>query len=804
MGTVLKWLGRMVLGLVVVMLGLGLVAYWRMTASLPWTEGERSAAGLSAPVELLRGAHAIPHISGESDEDVFFGLGYAHAQDRFWQMDLNRRFVSGRLSELVGEVALSSDMLMRALDLGGHAERSLASLPADARAWLEAYTRGVNAVLDDPDFVAPPEYVVLLASPERWRPEDSLAALKAMAFNLGGNAWDEFARAYYIDKLGPEKGPQFTDPPHPPFFVSLSPEDLGLSADDTAAESEGAPDGLTNASGAPADQSNNWVVDGSRTVSGSPILANDPHLAASQPGIWYMAHLAFPDRNVVGVSIPGIPAIILGRNDVSAWGMTNTGPDVQDLYVVTRSPHDPSLYLGPDGPEAFITREDEITVRFAGTRTAEFLATRHGPVLPKGHTIMTDLAAEDQEVAMAFATLSGQDHSLAGLMYMMRNDSWAGFSDIGRYFTGPMQSVVYAHRDGDIGLLLPGSVPVRSPDHDSAGRLPVDGGLAQNDWQGFIPTAELPKVLNPRSGMIVTANNKIVPDEYPHSLTQDWVATERARRIADLLDRERRHDLDSMAAIQLDTVGLRTRQLLPLLTAVPAPDGRAREARALLADWDGDFAADRAEPLLYAAWIAELGRLIYADDLGEDFRRAWRLNETFLLSVVDGTHAAWCDVIDTPDTEETCEPLIARALENAVETLTDAYGRDMSAWRWGEPHGAHFDHQPFDVFPLLGDLFSRRAPHGGSQDTVNVGAFAVRNTPDFSTVWIPSFRALYDLSALEDSRLIIPTGQSGHLLSPHYDDLSSLWSEGAYLTVRTDLDAVRPTAQRLVLTPTAE
>ncbi len=789
----------------------GLFLNWRLQSSLPWTEGSRRAPGLEAKAEIIRDTHGIPHIAGETLTDALFGLGYAHAQDRLWQMDTNRRAVYGRLSEALGERALGIDIQLRTYDFARNLEASWAVIPEETKALVHAYTAGVNAVLNDPDFVAPPEYVLLGLKPEPWRAIDCLAIFKLMGLDLSGNAWSEFQRAHLADLLGEDKARVFTDPPHVPLYVSLDPADLPQMTPPQAAEpasetpagpmpADGAREGLEAIDASPADQSNNWVVSGAHTATGAPMLANDPHLGTSQPGIWYLAHLALPDDDIVGVSIPGTPAIVLGHNQMSAWGMTNTGPDIQDLYIITRHPDDPMLYQGPDGWERFDSRTETIKVNGGEDVTRTFLRSRHGVILPKDHSRFADLGDETQEVALAYTLNTGPDRSITAVTRLMQAENWDDMTAATADYLGPMQNLVVAFRDGDIGYIAAGRAPVRTEAHDTGGLRPVDGTQADNDWQGLIPLDGQPKVRNPQSGKIITANNRMTPEGYPYDLTLDWAATDRAARIHSLLDERDRHDLQSMTDIQLDTVTLKATRLTPLLTAVPASEGLASEARALLADWDGSMAANRAEPLIYAAWVGHLGQRIYADDLGDEFQSAWGLRENFLISVLDGTHPAWCDDLTT-DGLETCDVQVRAALDDTVAMLRAEFGPDMMTWRWGDAHKAHFAHQPFDAVPVLGSFFSRSISVPGGSDTPNVAPFSVRSMPDFTTQFTASFRAVYDLARPERSTFMITTGQSGHVLSPHYDDMMPKWAAGETITIERDLDLLRGTGRVLTLKP---
>ncbi|MGF1455941.1 MAG: penicillin acylase family protein [Alphaproteobacteria bacterium] len=808
----LKWTGVVLLLLLSVALITGAILTLFIRSSLPWTKGSRDVDGLAGQVEILRDGFGIPHIYGKDDEAVYFALGYAHAQDRLWQMSFNRWVVQGRLAEIVGANALDTDVFFRALDLDTAAARSVEILPQTARVALEAYARGVNAVLDDPEFKRPPEFLFFSVRPERWQPADSLATLKLMGLTLSTNANTEFERARMRAILGPEKAADYMDPFVRPNFVSLNADDLGLPLRDRrrpppvtppgpeVAPLPGAPEGQEALDGSPAEHSNNWVVDGRRTVSGLPLLANDPHLRASMPGIWYLAHLSFPDTDVVGVTLPGIPAVLLGRNDSAAWAFTNTGPDTQDLYVVTRDPEDAGAYVVEDGVERFVQRSELIEVKGAEPVTVTFKSTRHGPVMPKGYTRFAQLGAQNQDVALAWTLLDDQDTSYATSLGLMRATSYEEARALGRDFVGPMQNILYADIGGTIGYLAPGKVPVRRADHDSGGLLPVDGSLRRNDWQGTVPYDELPFVKNPGEGLIVTANNQIVPDRFPYAITNDWIATERARRIDERLRATPQHDLVTFAALQNDVISLKAQRLVRYLLRETAPDGLAGEAQKRLAGWNGAMDGDAAEPLIYVAWIAQLERLITADDFGADFPLRRRPRENFLITVLSGENEAWCDVVTSPQREE-CGPLITRALELAVEDLRASYGDNIDRWRWKRAHRLRFPHQPLDAVPVLSRLFSRSTPAGGGIDTVNVAPFSAETgSTRFDATFSASMRAVYDLSDLSNSRMVITTGQSGHILSEHFDDIMPLWRDGRTIRIETDRDRVRTVADRLILT----
>jgi len=763
---------------------------WLRT-SLPKTRGELALPGLSAPVEVVRDSHAVPYIYADSSEDALFALGFVHAQDRLFQMDFQRRVGAGRLSEVLGEAALETDRFLRTLGVYRVAERTLPHLSAETQGALEAYSAGVNAFLEGRRGALPPEFLILGYGPEPWRSADSLVWMKMMAWDLGGNWDDELLRARLLQVLPPERVAELW-PPYPgdapvalPDFTALYEK---LPLDDLWARS---PKPLPPGAG-----SNSWVLAGSKSVTGAPLLANDPHLGLQAPALWYFAHLSAPGLEVTGATLPGLPLVVLGRSDRFAWGFTNTGPDTQDLFIEQLGPGE--RYRTPTGWEYLRVREEIIRVKGQPDVPLTVRETRHGPLISDVSAAAAEVAgAEGASYALAFAwpALREDDRSVQAGLELNRARDWDEFTEALRDFHAPQQSIVYADVDGNIGLYAPARVPVRAA---GDGLVPVPGWTGEYDWTGFVPFGELPHVFNPPPGQIITANHKLVPDSYPHFLTHDWSEPYRAERIAALLGAQDKHSLGSFRDIQADQLSRMANDFLPFLLAAQVDGAEARALQDRLAAWDGVMAADAPEPLIFSAWYRAFTRLVLEDDLGELFDDFWGFRPIFFRNVIAG-QAWWCDHAETLEVES-CELLAATALRQASQTLRERYGDDPERWRWGDAHYADHDHPVFGETPLA-RFFNLRIPNGGDPFTVNAARYAIDGDGAAQTTG-PGFRAVYDLADLERSRFIHPTGQSGNPLSKHYRDFLRPWVEVAYLPMVTARERVEEGALgTLTLTP---
>jgi penicillin G amidase len=751
-------------------------AYLYLRQSLPRTEGEIRLAGLDDAVEVLRDRHGIPHIYAASLADAYFALGFVHAQDRLWQMEMNRRIGSGRLAEVLGASALEVDRFMRTLGLRRVAEANLRNYDAETRQTLDAYAAGVNAFLDTRP-VLPPEFWLLSVNPEQWSAADSIVWTKVMAWDLAGNWRSELMRMRLSRTLSLDRIQEFLAP-YPGDSYPRIPD---LKALYSGMEKKLAPDRVFSRFDPDAvPGSNSWVVSGARSASGKPLLANDPHLGLTAPPVWYFAHLHAPGLDAIGGTLPGVPAILVGRNDRIAWGLTNTGADVQDLYL--------------EKLDALFTQRDEvIKVKGGADQRIAVRVSRHGPVISDVSRPALEASPRGYVLALAWTALSEDDLTMQAALKLSRARGWKDFLGAARELHSPPQSASYADAEGNIGFIAAGRVPLRKPANDLRGLAPAPGWDERYDWSGYIPFEELPRAFNPPGGTIVLANHKVAPPKYPHHITYEWQPPYRARRIEQLLAGIERHDLSSFKNMHADVVSLAVRELLPRFVAQTRSDVTAK-----LAAWDGAMAAERSEPLIMMAWWREFTRALYADELGEAFRGSWAARAVFVNNVLSG-QSHWCDNVRTAPVE-TCERLLSDSLEKALEDLRRRYGDD---WKWGEAHVARHRHRPFTREPWLARVFDIRVPSGGDAYTVNAGAVDFSDEAEpFANRHAPSLRAISDLADPQASVFIHSGGQSGNPLSAHYRNFAAAWARGEYapmITERRRLEAEG--VQRLVLSP---
>lgn len=788
-------------------LGLAL-AYYLASRSLPDYGADWTVEGLVGAVEIVRDEHAVPHVFAERDADAVFALGWAHAQDRLWQMELNRRAAQGRLAELFGPDAVSVDLTMRALDLAGRARAAVERQSETTQALLDAYAAGVNARIRAVNGRAlgrgAPEFFLFgdegLAP---WTPADSLGVMKLMAWRLSDAAQREARRALLLAQLSPEQvedlAPAYPDagvialPAFEEIYQGLRPPG-GLPRQDRHALSP-TPD--PDFGGA----SNAWAVAAERAAAGAPLLATDPHLWLSAPSVWMLARLSSPGFDVIGGSIPGIPAILIGRTAGFGWGLTTAHLDDQDIFLEKIDPDDPGRYLAPDGWRPFEVRRETIRVAGAPAVKAEFRATRHGPVMPAGADLdFAPITPPGHVAALAWTALAAEDRSLEAAHILMRATTIDKALDAAALHLAPAQNVVMADHEG-VGMMVAGHAPLRREDSRSQGRAPSLGWLPENDWTGRVPVAEMPRSLRPRSGAVANANNRTTNAPFPQHLSHDWAAPYRIRRIETRLGDRAFHTRESFMEMQTDAVSEMARAVLPLIArdlwwgAAPSdgPDPRRRaEALALLAEWNGEMSEHDPEPLIFAAWMRALTRRLAADELGPAFPLIAGARPLLVERVFHDVAGAgrWCDVVKTP-AAETCAEMARRALDDALEELADRYGADPAGWRWGQAHRAVHAHAPLHRAGPLAALVNIEQETSGGDHTIMVGQTPGRGRRPYGNIHAAGFRAVYDFADLDRSVFVIATGQSGHPLSQRYDDLSELWRRGDYLPMSLNPDDAR-------------
>jgi len=791
----MRWIRRGLAAIVLLTLlaALALALYaWK---TLPPADGSLVLPGARGEIRIERDAHGIPTIVAADPLDAYYGLGVVHAQDRLWQLETHRRIGAGRTAEAFGAAALETDRFLRALGVRRAAEAQWAQAAPGTRQVVEAYAAGINAVVAQGGQARAPEFLVLGLQPGRWEPADTFAWAIMMAWDLGGNWNTELLRLRLALKLPVERIEQLL-PPYPGDAVPATADyaalyrSLGLGPEKVAALTRGFE--AAPPSGVEGVGSNNWVLAGSRTTTGAPLLANDPHLKLSAPALWYFARLKAPGLDVAGATMPGLPFVVLGQNADIAWGFTNTGPDVQDLYLEQPDPADAKRVRTPRGFAPLEVASDTIRVKGGADVPITLRRSRHGPIVSDAGSMGDVLGAKPGFLlALRWTALDPDSDPVAVGLAVQAARNVDQFFAATRGLVAPMQNMVVADRDGRIGVISPGRVPVRGPEHDLGGRVPAPGWDTRYDWVGYIPADETPRRRDPAIGWIATANQRITEPGYPHHLTHEWALPYRQQRIEQVLESRPKHSLQELAALQMDGRSLAMAKLLPWLKrAAEAQAGAHPLGAAALAKLEGfeaDMAADRAAPLIAWAWQRQLARAVFADDAGDalwDKSLSGRTFQDALEAVLARDDTSWCDDRGTP-AAETCAVQAATALARALDELAARHGTDMAAWRWGDAHVARSEHRPFSRAPVLNRLFELRTPVGGDTHTVKAMRVSLREdklTGDLYHVdHSASLRAVYDLADRNRSGVVHSTGQSGIVFSPRYRDQVGPWTRGELL-----------------------
>jgi penicillin amidase len=744
---------------------------------VPPLEGELTAPGLGGPVEILRDRWGVPHIYASNMHDLYFAQGYVVGAERGFQIELLARLATGRLSELFGELAVPVDRFVRTVGWNRAARKIAAGYDDLSREMSGALNEGLRFALESAP--APPlECQVLEVDP--WIPADETEAAEVgaafsvfMSWSLS-RGWDnDLLRAELGARLGPEAVAMlFPD-------VPVDPPPVRPGGDGHAARLALLDQAVLPPSG---QGSNNWVVAGRRSVTGKPLLANDPHLAVACPSLWFQCHLSAPGIDVVGVALPVGGGVIIGHNDRIAWGFTNTEGDVQDLYLEHLS-EDGTRYQVNGSWEPVTVHREEIAVR--GRQEPEVLEvreTRHGPILDSYLIGIAEPAVVEGGIRQPYALRwVGLDHGVqpSTVHRMDTARDWNEFRAALEGWACPGQNVVYADVDGNIGYQLTGLYPVR---RRGDGTLPVPGWTDEHEWDGWIPFDQLPRVFNPDEGYVATANARPYDEGYPHNIGHEFLPPFRARRIVQLLTARERHSRESFAEMQRDTVSLPAAMIVPFLLEVEPYDDRQKEAISLLAEWDHDLSADSAAAALYQAWCVHLSRTVLLPLLGEELfthfygRRQWTTGFHYqvLPNLLAYPAARWFGT----DGIEARDRALRQALDTALDELTERLGDEMASWRWGELHRARFAGR-LAVIPDLADLFTAgEVEVGGDEQTINQGLFE----PEWSyeVVVAPSWRQILDVSDWDASVGTHAPGQSGHPASPHFRDLVDLWARGEH------------------------
>ncbi|MFK8017578.1 MAG: penicillin acylase family protein [Gammaproteobacteria bacterium] len=801
---------RFALIVIVPLLFGGAYLWGSLADSLPVTNGELVVEAFGAPVIVTRDLRGVPSIDASSDRDAYMALGFVHAQDRMWQMELQRRTAQGRLSEVLGRDNIPSDIIFRTLDLYGSAQRALPTLGEEALVSLEAYAEGVNAWLSQARTL-PIEFRTLGMRPEPWTVIDSLAWMKVFALNLSGNYQQELNRLVVKSMV--------SDAHYAILFPDADPNEPVTIVADAAGQTAalGALNGQLDDAferlglGGKYVGSNAWAVSATRTGNGRALLANDPHLGLQMPSVWYVASLTGDQLEVTGMTLPGLPTVIFGHNQHIAWGGTNLMADVQDLYVEQINPADQSTYRAGDEWLPFVERVENIEVK---ANFPAFLrpklrpvkvrvrSTRHGPII-------SDLIGLDESpLALRWTALASDDNTYEAFYALGYAQDFTSFRSALNHVVAPALNFVYADQDGSIGYAVAGRIPIR-PVGD--GSMPVPGSTDEFEWSDFVPLGELPYSLNPPSDFVVSANNRPVGPSYPYFISRDWASPARARRIAQMIEEAFGSgpvSVESIGAMQMDTVDRSVQAILPHLIGYRPTSDEQREALAHLRDWDGDMAEDSPAATIVVGWLRSLKFVLMRDEFSgywntTDENRATRkirrsVDTDVLTRILADDSAGWCDDIST-ETNESCADMLDMALTASIASTTKLLGTpDMDKWRWGDAHELKFKHMPFSQTKVLDSLFERRIANGGSPDSVNAANANFVDAVGYEQDFGASFRSVIEMGGERPNMYYVnSTGQSGNVISDHYDDMVRPFRDGRLF----ELEAEQTNDHVLTLTP---
>lgn len=776
------------------------LGYRLITSSLPQTSGIIEVAGLSVGVDVYRDSFGVPHIFAQNERDLFFAAGYVTAQDRLWQMDFNRRAAAGRLSEIFGEATIEHDKFLRLWGFRRIADEIARILSPESRAALTAYAAGVNAFIETHQGRLPIEFSLLGYKPEAWQIEDSIAFTRLMAWKLSFSWYVDLMLQELVEKVGVHKAREvFPDfPKEAPLIV----QDRDLWSQTRGLLDAGMQVREFFGIGSGSVGSNSWVVSGEKTDCGKPILANDPHLELRAPSVWYEIHLSGGDIDVAGVSLPGVPGVVIGHNRDIAWGLTNGMVDDVDFYVERINPDNRNQYWDGRDWLDFEVIEEDIRVKDQARVKLQIKFSRNGQIVSDLHPVSR---GRNKVVAMRWVGSTPSDE-LAAYMNLLKAGNWDEFTAALRGFKVPAQNFLFASQSGDIGYYLGGSIPIR---RNATGILPHQGWLSAGQWTGEVPFEERPHVFNPASGYIATANNKIVSDRYPYYISNLWEPSGRIARIHEMLSAPAVFSVDNFKRMQLDVESVVAKSLLPIILQHVEAKLDSNEKSELgtlyrlIKDWNGVETPDRIEPAIFHAFLIKFAENTIRDEMGDELYQHYIRTNNVPFRVVTALlrkeHSVWFDDISTEKVESKTD-IVVESLLDAGRLLRQMAGESIADWRWGEIHQLTMAHplgvqKPLDFFLNIGPM-----QRGGSTMTINSAEYRFR-APFTSDVG-PSTRQIVDLCDTAHAWSVITTGASGQRMSKHYKDQTPLWVAGDYHPMMMErAEVIKDASEHLVLSP---
>lgn len=742
------------------------------------------ADGISDKGSIAWDANAVPHIKAANDRDAYFLLGYSHARDRLWQMQFSKNYANGTLSETFGPKTLDMDKFSRTLGFKKTADSIFQQLKPQTQDVLKSYSDGVNFFIDKFADRLPVEFSLTRSAPlKRWEPSDSVALHLLFSWTLSSNLGMQLQRLSLSKNLTvsqinevfapyPGSAPVKTRD-YAALYNNLDVSGTGLALLDKLPPS--------NVEGV---GSNNWVIAGDHTVTGKPILANDPHLKLTNPALFYLASIETPESSLVGATYAGAPLFVIGHNKKIAWGYTNTGSSVQDAYLEKLNPSDNNLYLASDSTyKPFRVVQEKIDVKGEASVTLPVRYTNHGPVISDIYQAAQQAINGKKSVviALAWTGLETNDKTFDSILGINRSENWPQFLQASAVFGVPPQNMVYGDTAGNIGYVSAGRVPVKANDNDLLGQAPAPGWEAKYDWTGYVPQSAKPTQFNPASGYIATANNRIVPDNYPFNFGHDWVLPYRYDRIMDLLKGRAPHTLQTSADIQLDRYSSSMADLLPKMIALVEGLPSTPAQLSILKAWRFDSDPESAAPLIAAYWVKNFTQELLEQKIGKELLAAgWnqRNYDAFLNLVLSkkADQVFWCGGADN------CQRALERSLNLSLQQIKDKYGADVSDWNWGRAHTAVAEHVPLHKSPMAW-FFDNRNTMGGDNFTVNVGRYNYSDPANpFNTNIAATFRMVADLSNLDNSSYILSSSNTGIKFNG-YVDMNRLWGRGDYIKI---------------------
>lgn len=792
------------LTLIITFVVAGAIFHHMLLSSLPDYNQKISTNKISSDIEVYRDSFAVPYIVAKSDEDVAFALGYLHAQERLFSMDIIRRAGEGRLAEILGEKAIPFDKMFRTVGLERNIKSNLSKFDPTVMRLLQAYSNGVNEFISKRKENLPIEFDVLGYQPEKWKPIHSLIVIKMMAWELNIGWWTDLSFSELIQKLGKEKVLEIL-PDYPENAPTIIADNLKYlpTINSTLVETDKAFRQLMGWTGTHIG-SNNWVVNGNKSASGKSIIANDPHLAFSAPGTWYAAVIKSNGWDAAGVTLPGVPGIVIGKSNNISWVLTNVMNDDSDFYVEKLDSSQTKYFLDGQWQNLKIIK-DTIRIKNKKDEVITIKETHRGPIISDIHPFEFIYNESDLKMPPISLRWSGNDFSDEMLAFYKINKSnnWNEFREGVKYFGIPGQNFVYADASGNIGYIMGARVPIRSNNNPT---LVFDGTNSQNDWKGYVPVQDIPVILNPSENFIATANNKVLKN-FKYHISNLWEPSSRIDRIRELLTSKQRHSVNDFEKYQMDQVSpyakTITSYLLNAFEGIKVKDQNLNTALELFSKWDFDLNKYSQTPSIYAVFLKYLLKNIYYDEMGDDLynRFVFLANVPYrsLLQILEKPNSTWFDDVNTKKIESRDE-IIRKSLSDALTELEDKYGKDLVNWQWGRMHTVTFKHAFSGNFSLL-DKFINIGPFeiGGDGTTIfnteypfakSIDEFAMFRHNEFDNILGPSMRFIYDFSDPDKFDLILTTGQSGSTMSDHYKDQTPLWLGGKYMKIKTDESSI--------------